>query len=366
MKSVVFDARSLYQRRDGLGSYLSEVIPRIASSATDLRITILAQVDMTDFWSSATPEATIIPSDCRPMWPGQNWRIPHLLRGLQPDLYFYPVHDPPVLNRWPLVFTIQDVIVHQLRPYHPRMDQLRRAYSRVVTELALRHASKVLTSSEATKVAVGQIFGSRFLEKIRVVPFGANEISLHNSSSDSGRSCLLYVGTDRLHKNVDRLILGYAAAQRCCNGLPPLEIVGSLRREAQLRELIDRAQVGGRIVLRGHVPDDELERTYARAIALVFPSLAEGFGLPILEAMGRGIPVITSDRSACLEVAGNAAVLVNPYDIQSISEGMIRIATDPCLRTQLVRLGRARVSLFSWERCAAETLEVVREALGES
>jgi O-antigen biosynthesis alpha-1,2-mannosyltransferase len=363
MKSVVFDARSLHQRRDGLGSYLSEVIPRIASSATDLRITILAQGDMTNFWNSAAPGAAIIPSDCRPMWPGQNWQIPKLLRRLQPDLYFYPVHDPPVFNRCPLVFTIQDVIAHQVRPYHPKMDKIRRAYTRVVTEVGLRHASKVLTSSEATKVAVGEIFGRRFLEKVRVVPFAAGQVPLSNSPPNGGRKCLLYVGTDRLHKNVDRLILGYAAALQRFPGLPPLELVGTHRREARLRELIDQAQLRDRVVLQSHVPDDELERAYARALALVFPSLVEGFGLPILEAMGRGIPVITSDRSACAEVAGNAAVLVDPYDIQSIADGMIRVTTDPCLREQLVRLGHSRVSLFSWDRCAAETLEVVREAL---
>jgi glycosyltransferase involved in cell wall biosynthesis len=363
MKSVVFDARSLHQRRDGLGSYLGELIPRIASSAPDLRITIVVQADMSDFWRSAVPGAAIIPSDCRSMWPSQNWHIPNLLRRLRPDLYFYPVHDPPVLVRCPLVFTLQDVTAHQIRPYYPRMDRIKTAYTRAVTEVALRQASRVLTSSEATKVAVGQIFGSRFLEKIRVVPFGANQASVSNASAHNGRSCLLYVGTDRLHKNVDRLILGYAAARARWDGLPPLEIVGSLRRETHLGQLIDQAGLRGRVFLRGHVPDDELERTYARALALVFPSLAEGFGLPILEAMGRGIPVITSNRSACPEVAGNAAVLVDPYDIQSIADGMIRVAADPLLREQLVSLGRARVSRFSWEQCASSTLDVLREAL---
>jgi glycosyltransferase involved in cell wall biosynthesis len=363
MKSVVFDARSLRQRRDGLASYLGEVIPRIASNARDLQITILVSAEVTEFWRSAAPEAAIIPSDCRPMWPGQNWYIPRILRRLRPDLYFYPAHDPPVFNRTPLVFTIQDVIAHQIRPYYERLDTMKMAYSRAITEVGLRHASRVLTSSEATKVAVGQVFGKRFLEKVRVVPFGVDKVLCGDPSSNGARSCLLYVGTDRLHKNLDRLILGYAAAQNRATGVPPLEIVGGLRREAHLREIIDQVQVGNHVVFRGHVPDDELERIYARAIALVFPSLAEGFGLPILEAMGRGIPVITSDRSACREVAGNAAVLIDPYDIQSIAEGIIRVTTDHCLRERLVSLGRSRVSLFSWEQCAADTLEVIREAL---
>jgi glycosyltransferase involved in cell wall biosynthesis len=111
------------------------------------------------------------------------------------------------------------------------------------------------------------------------------------------------------------------------------------------------------------VPDEELEGTYARTIALLFPSLAEGFGFPILEAMGRGIPVVTSDRSACAEVAGGAALLVDPYDVESIAEAICRVATEPRLREQLVRLGRARAPLFSWEKCATETLDVIREVL---
>jgi glycosyltransferase involved in cell wall biosynthesis len=130
--------------------------------------------------------------------------------------------------------------------------------------------------------------------------------------------------------------------------------------------VINQANVGGHVFLRGHVADEELEGTYARAIALLFPSLAEGFGFPILEAMSRAIPVVTSDRSACAEVAGGTALLVDPYDVESIAGAICKVATEPRLREELARLGRARASLFSWGKCATETLDVIRDVLESS
>jgi glycosyltransferase involved in cell wall biosynthesis len=100
-------------------------------------------------------------------------------------------------------------------------------------------------------------------------------------------------------------------------------------------------------------------------VGLVFPSLAEGFGLPILEAMARGVPVITSNLSACAEVAGDAALMVNPLEVREIAAAMVRMVHDPDLRRELVRNGHQRASEFSWERTAAQTLEVINKCLTE-
>ena len=115
--------------------------------------------------------------------------------------------------------------------------------------------------------------------------------------------------------------------------------------------------------LRGHVADDELEAYYDRAVALVFPSLAEGFGLPILEAMVREVPVVTSNRSACAEVAGVAALLVDPECVESIADGLLEVTGDASLRERLTWLGKQQAASFSWAACAAETLKVIREVV---
>lgn len=363
VKHVVIDARSLRQQRDGLASYISEIVPRIASAGADLQLTVLADPSMREFWASATPESRIVPSDCRPMWPGQHWRIPLLLRRLRPDLYFYPVHDPPVLAPHPFIFVIQDVVSHQIRPYHERMDGPKVAYTRAVTAAGLRRASKVLASSQATKTAVADVFGDRHVAKIRVVPLGTTA-SRAPMDYRLEAPCLLYVGTDRPQKNLERLMSGYAEAQRRREGgLPDLVLIGEMSHRADLREQAARAGLGDRVVFRGHVSDVELEAMYERALALVFPSVVEGFGLPILEAMSRSVPVVTSNQSACAEVAGDAALLVDPYSVESIADGLLEITDDAALRHDLAKRGDRRVLSFTWDRCAAGTLEVMRESL---
>jgi len=112
------------------------------------------------------------------------------------------------------------------------------------------------------------------------------------------------------------------------------------------------------IHLEGYVPRDRLLSYYKNAICLVFPSLYEGFGLPILEAMACGTPVITSETSSMPEVAGDAALLVNPYDIPAIADAMNRLISDNQLRERLISMGLERTKQFSWKKCAEETLSV--------
>ncbi len=315
------------------------------------------------FWTSAAPNSRVLPCDCRPMWPAQHWRIPLLLRRLSPDLYFYPVHDPPLFCPQPFIFVIQDVISHEIRPYYDNLDRLKTAYTRVVTAAGLRRASMVLCSSHATKTAVTSVFGHRLGHKLRVVPLGTTP-SHSRLDAQILPSHLLYVGTDLPQKNLDRLISGYAKAQRQAKGrLPNLELVGALRHQADLQERAGREGVGDSVQFRGHVSRPDLEAMYQSAIALVFPSVAEGFGLPILEAMSRSVAVVTSNRSACAEVADTAALLVDPYSTDSIANGLLTISTDAALRQDLVRRGHSRVLAFSWDQCAATTLDVIREAL---
>jgi glycosyltransferase involved in cell wall biosynthesis len=173
----------------------------------------------------------------------------------------------------------------------------------------------------------------------------------------------LYVGTDRPHKNLLRLIEAYSIARRDDPGLPPLEIIGGLRSEALLREAMRRLGVEQGVRLRGHVSQEELEASYAAAVALVFPSLAEGFGLPILEAMVRNVPVITSNVSACAEVAGEAAVTVDSLDANAIAAAMVQVWRSPELRNELIEKGRTRAAEFTWERTAAATLAVIESSL---
>jgi len=356
------DARSLREQRDGLATYLGEVVPRMVDRAVDVEVTILANPAKAAFWASAAPRARVVASEVRPMWPGQQWQVPRVVRPLRPDAYFYPVHDPPAMVGVPLVFVVQDLAALELRPYHQRLDRAKRVYSRAVTAVALRRASRVLVPTHATKAAIGRVFGAGFLDRVDIIPFGHRSHEPNGRPAATAAATLLYVGTDQPQKNLPRLVLAYAEARARVPELPDLEVVGRLRRGAELQRVIDTTPARGHVRLLGHVSDAELDRAYERAVALVVPSLLEGFGLPVLEAMARSVPVVTSNQSACAEVAGPAAVLVDPLDVASIAEGIAAVVSRPDLRDDLVARGRERLRRFSWDRCAADTLEALTRA----
>jgi glycosyltransferase involved in cell wall biosynthesis len=365
MKHLVIDARAALPQVDGLGRYLREVVPRVVAEGQrreTFRSTLLVNAALEGFWRESTPTANVIVSTVRPMWPGQNWQVPRLVDPMGADLFFYPAHDPPMMLETQLVFTVHDLSPLQVRPYFERLDWLKTRYLRRVTGSGLRRARGVMAVSEATRRAIGELFGAALLSKVHVTPNGicppAAEIPA------GARDRFLYVGTDRPHKNLLRLIEAYSIARRGEAALPRLEIVGGLRSEGLLRAAMRRFDVNAGVRLRGHVSQEELEACYASAVALVFPSLAEGFGLPILEAMARGVPVITSNVSACAEVAGAAAVTVDPLDVNAIAGAMAKLYRSPELRDELIEKGRTRAAEFTWERTARGTLEVIERCLG--
>ena len=132
-----------------------------------------------------------------------------------------------------------------------------------------------------------------------------------------------------------------------------------------IHSLIEREGLSGHVVRLGHASPDTLRVLYSTATALVFPSLEEGFGMPILEAMSCGLPVITSNCSAMPEVGGDAALYVDPRNVPEISEAMRRVAEDESLASNLRCRGRERASLFTWAKCAEQTWEMYRHILGE-
>jgi len=364
MKHLVIDARAALPQVDGLGTYLRQLVPRLCAggkAAGEFRSTLLVNPAMEGFWRAGVSGAEVVPSGVRAMWPGQNWQVPRVVKGLGADLYFYPAHDPPMMMKTPLVFTVHDLSPLQVPGYFERGNWVKTRYLRMVTGAGLRRARAVFAVSEATKRAIGELFGEAVLGKVHVTPNGI--VAPEHVTGGVERDRLLYVGTDRPHKNVPRVIEAYAMARRDAEGLPRLEIVGGMRSEGLLRETIRRCGVEDRVVLRGHVCEAELEACYAHAVALVVPSIAEGFGLPILEGMARGVPVVTSNVSACVEVADEAAITVNPFDVKEIAVAIVRVTRDETLRGELIEKGRRRAGEFSWERCAEQTIAVLRSLL---
>jgi len=173
---------------------------------------------------------------------------------------------------------------------------------------------------------------------------------------------ILYAGNIKPHKNVDRLIEAYAILRRRGVESARLLIIGDeISKYPNLRRLVHRFQLHQHVRFLGFVPDATLAVLYQLASVFVFPSLYEGFGLPPLEAMAAGAPVITSNVSSLPEVVGDAALLIDPMDAGAIADAMARVLGDEALRAELVRRGHERVKAFSWDRSVARVREVYRE-----
>ncbi len=176
---------------------------------------------------------------------------------------------------------------------------------------------------------------------------------------------MLYVGNIKPHKNLVRLIEAFDRLRKCGFDELTLLIIGDeISKLPALRRAVHSHKLHRHVRFLGYLPDDTLAILYRLAAVFVFPSLSEGFGLPPIEAMACGAPVVTSNVSSLPEVTGGAAVLVDPYDVESIADGIARVLSNPALREELRVKGIARALDFSWERSVARTREIYQEVAG--
>ena len=194
-------------------------------------------------------------------------------------------------------------------------------------------------------------------------PVGEDRVGEAERRYGLERPYVLYVGKLMRGKNADGLIRGYAGFRRETGAGLPLVVAGGVPRDvAKTRRLADKLGIGDSVRLLGYVRHDDLPALYGGAEMSLFPSLWEGFGLPVLEAMACGTPVVTSNVSCLPEIAGGAAVLVDPHSDASIAEGITRLYADEQLREDLKRKGLRRAAEFTWRRTAEQMLDVYRRA----
>ncbi len=317
---VGIDVSPLVQTRAGTARYVQALLGR------------LPELERLEFGGSGRVSTLV-----RDVW----WyplALPRAARGL--DVLHCPTFRAPLQSRVPLVITVHDLAV--LR--HPEtFNQWTRRYSRLFVPRVARAARIVIAVSEFTR---RELLGLLHVpdERIRVIPNGVSEIFVPNGPAAEG-DYVLAVGTLEPRKNL-------GAAQQAARRLGvELRVVGS-------KGWGDVAVDGW----LGRVSDERLAELYRGARCLVWPSFYEGFGMPVLEAMACGTPVVTSAGGATEETAGDAAVLVDPSDPTSIAAG---IEEAESRRDELVRLGLERAKAFSWDRAAEATAAVYREAAAE-
>lgn len=291
-----------------------------------------------------------------------------------PDVVFFPIQDgmlfPPVK---------QIVTVHDLHYLHfngsddecrQEIPAHRRFFYRVKMPHILRRSAAIIAVSETTKKDIIETFGIS-ADKIHVVYNGYNPYRFYDSIDPmpvlerlgvAGKKYFLFVGSILRHKNIVRLVQAFARQDTSMS----LVIAGACKDPDYLEEVMN-ASVGlgeEKVQYLKYVTDDDLPSLYSGAVTFILPSLHEGFGVPIIEAMACGTPVITSNISAMPEVAGNAALLVDPYSVESIAAAMQEIIDNPQRAKVLRAAGLERVKMFSWAYSAQKLYKVCKMVYG--
>lgn len=281
------------------------------------------------------------------------------------DLYHETAFVPAKLPGVPTVYSIYDLSLRRWRETHPRE---RVWFFEFFLKRRLPYATHILTISEFIRQEIIEEFELP-PSMVSAVPLAADPLFGPRTAEQVSKvlrryklpgAYLLFVGTLEPRKNIDVLI---AALQAGTVDIPLVLVGWQGWGDKGWMEKISKAGLAGRVHIIGHVPDEDLVAIYNGATALVYPSLYEGFGLPILEAMACGCPVICSNAASMPEVAGNAALLIDPADSEELAANIEIVAHDNNKRAEMIGQGHKQAAKFSWERTAAETLDVFKKVV---
>jgi glycosyltransferase involved in cell wall biosynthesis len=365
-KEIAIDARWLHS---GLGTYIYNLIKKLP--------------DHTDGWSirgiiRARDADRIMPLCDRVRFvnaPLYSWReqvqIP--VAALGADLLHVPHYNVPVLYRGPLVVTIHD-LTHITEPAF-RRTLGSWLYARPMLRLAARRAGHVITVSEFSKKQIVERLGIR-AERVSVIYNGVGSEFRpmdHRGASAAAEPALqlggpyvLYVGNLKPHKNLGTLVRALARLRSSERFKHILWVVGDDPRGRQIfLALCERLGLSGAVRHVPWVSEGVLPQLYAAADLLVLPSTSEGFGLPLLEAMSCGTPVVCSSAASLPEVGGDAVIYFDPYSVEEMAAAIKRVLDSPSLRAELRERGLKRAAKFTWEECARKHMDVYRRVLAQ-
>ena len=364
-------SRAVIARRTGTETYSLHLIRALLRLGTGHRFRLYTNgvPPAGLFWDGTAPAGVEVRSLPFPrLW--THLRLSTEMLTRPPDVLFVPAHVLPLIHPRRSIATVHDLgYLHYPEAHRP----LDRRYLHWSTGWNARQAVAVLADSAATKADLVQTYGVD-ASKVHVVYLGRDETLAPVRDPDAlaavreryriSEHYLLYVGTLQPRKNLARMMQAFyqLAAEPA---LADVQLVLAGKRGWLYDDLfaqVARLGLSERVIFPGYIADQALPALLSGALGFVFPSLYEGFGIPVLEAQACGVPVMTSNNSSLPEVAGDAALLVDPHDVDAIAEAMYKLVTDDALRAELVRRGFENVKRFSWEKCARETLKVLESA----
>jgi len=366
---IGIDARKLHDF--GIGTYIRNLLRELAALDHETEYVIISRPDDGLAVQALGANFRPVAETAGNYSLSEQIAIPRLLKRERVDLFHAPHYVLPPLVGCPSVVTIHDCIHLMFPQYLPNRWAL--TYARTSITMAARRATRVLTVSESSKrdilrfvdVPPGKIdvIYNSFDPRFGVEP-DADTVDRVRERYQLQSQFVLYAGNVKPHKNLERLIEAFHIVRS--RGLEQLKLIligDEISKYTALRRAVHRHQLHNYVRFLGYLPEDTLAVMYRLAGVFVFPSLYEGFGLPPLEAMASGTPVVTSNVSSLPEVAGDAAVLVDPYSAEAIADGMYRVLTDNNLRSDLRRRGPERARQFSWESSVRRVREIYGQVL---
>ena len=371
---ILFDARGIQPRCDGLSHYVRHILMNLLRLDAINEYLILmgprlhGELEREGWLSRPNVQAVItsIPF----MGIAQQIQLPRLARRLpHASLYHYPHFDMPYAVHPRSIVTIYDVNHISFDGYFHSHRRLKRLYSIWATRFSAARSRHVITISNATNSELLKRFPSLDARKISVIYPALHERFQTRPGEAAVRAFrekfrlgndrfVLYVGTDRPHKNLERLLEAYARLRRQSGVAHKLLLVGSSTDDGTLEHRIRAHELKDSAVRLGYLSEEELPLAYCVADAFMFCSLSEGFGMPLLEAMAFGLPIVTSNIGAMMEVAADSALLVDPFSSHAIADGLHRLLSSEPLRRECATRGLERVKAFAWEAAARKTLEI--------
>jgi glycosyltransferase involved in cell wall biosynthesis len=376
---IVIDARRI--RDFGIGTYIRSLVHALAGIDTANQYTLVSNPEDARTLTGLPKNFHTAIYSRSDSSNADHVAFPFFLHRLNPEVVHIPLNRVPLLMWKPYVVTIHDMANIFFDEHH---SDTRMWLRRFRFRRGLARADRVIAVSEATSREVQKVMGVP-PHRIRVI-YNAPDPEFFKARPAAQQDerqrimeryqiqypFLLYAGNIRPHKNIPRLVEAFAVLRDELGSHPVykdlrLIIIGDqISQFPEVRHAVIKSRVENAVRFLGFVPFDTLRCFYESAAAFVFPSRHEGFGLPPLEAMASGTPVICSNVSSLPEVVGDAAVLVNPANVFEIARGIREVLLDDRLRAELIRRGRLQAAKFSWGRTAREVLEIYQEVARRS
>jgi len=362
--NIGIDARPLSYQLTGIGYYVKHLLDAMQKAESPHRFYLISNTSIP--YRVSNPRWQKVEGGLSKKLTSTLWmqtRVPLLSLRLKLHVFWSPRHHLPLLlpPRVGCVVTIHD-IVH--RRYPETMSRANLMVERLLMNASIRRAGTIITDAFSTRRDLERWYRVKS-SKIRVIYPGVPPLPDEEAAVDTGHfpdRFILFVGTLDPRKNFEGLFRAFEMLDPRQYGLHLVIVGGSGWKNDVFFKKLAQSPVRKYVRLTGYLSRAQLAWLYRRAVCLVLPSIYEGFGFPILEAMAMGTPVITSSVSSMPEVAADAALLVDPADAKRLSEAVLSVLRDRKLRLRLIAAGRQRAAVFSWADCALKTMQTLERA----